>query len=90
MDGLKDLIRGITALFYIVLQQGFVVGLGYILYAQVELYWAVIVWLLCIPMFWVNKWTWLYVTKYGVINFMTANSDTSEIDVPPGDRWYNN
>lgn len=72
----------------IVFQQGLIVAIGFFIYAQSSLTIAVLVWCLCIPMLYVNYKTYKHVMKYGFINTMTMNADTSDIDVPKGKRWY--
>lgn len=85
---LHKAIRMIITLCLILLQQGVVIGMGALAYAQVSPWLAGLVWLLVIPMIWVNQKTWAYIQRYGIIHFFTALSDTSEIDVPREKRWY--
>lgn len=84
---LKLLVRSVCAALLIVLQQAILLALGLIA-AEFSFLVAVIIFALCLPMIYINKLTWQYVRKYGVINFYTMNADTSEIDVPKGNRWY--
>ena len=80
--------RFLLAVIMIIFQQLMIIGIGFIIYSQSSLIIAIVVWCLCIPMLYVNYKTYLHVMKYGVVNTMTMNADTSEIDVPKGNRWY--
>lgn len=80
------LFRKISALFICILQQGFILFMA-ILLADVHLALGIGVALLCIPMFKMNKLTYRYILKYGLIRTFSANADTSEIDVKKEDRW---
>ncbi len=88
MKNIALVFRFLSALIMVIFQQGLIIGIGFLIYAQSSLVVAIIVWCLCIPMLYVNYKTYKYVMKYGVINFVTMNADTSEIDVPKGKRWY--
>ena len=90
MKTLKTIIRLIVIIFLIVIQQGMIIGIGLLVYAQSSKTIGILIWLLCIPMFYINYKTYKYLMKYGFINFMTINADTSDIDVPKGKRWYDN
>ncbi len=81
-------VRIMAILLFVVLQQAMVVSIGFILYATEHLVWGIVIWTLCIPMVYVNFYTCRYIMKYGFINFITMNADTSQIDVPRGMRWY--
>lgn len=87
---LRTIFLSIVSVIVIVAQQSFVIGLGFLLYNQEHTIWAILAWLLAIPMIWVNYWTVKYLFKYGFILFITANADTSEIDIPKEKRPYNN
>ena len=88
MKLLTFLFRLIAILVFIILQQAIIVGMGFVVYAQSSPKWAIATWCLCIPMIYLNIKTYKYIMKYGLINFITMNADTSEIDVPKGKRWY--
>lgn len=90
MKILKTIIRLIVIIFLIVIQQGMIIGIGLLVYAQSSNIIGILIWLLCIPMLYINYKTYKYIIKYGFINFMTINADTSDIDVPKGKRWYDN
>ena len=90
MKTLKTIIRLIVIIFLIVIQQGMITGIGLLVYAQSSNIIGILIWLLCIPMLYINYKTYKYIMKYGFINFMTINADTSDIDVPKGKRWYDN
>lgn len=90
MKILKTIIRLIVIIFLIVIQQGMIIGIGLLVYAQSSKTIGILIWLLCIPMLYINYKTYKYIMKYGFINFMTINADTSDIDVPKGKRWYDN
>ena len=90
MKTLKTIIRLIVIIILIVIQQGMIIGIGLIVYAQSSNIIGILIWLLCIPMLYINYKTYKYIMKYGFINFMTINADTSDIDVPKGKRWYDN
>lgn len=79
----------VGAIIAISFQQGLLIGLGIIIYGQHGLIWGILIWILTIPMLYFNYWTWKYVFRYGVIKFITANADTSEIDVLPEHKPYN-
>jgi hypothetical protein len=74
--------------FLILLQQTFVVGLGFLVYIQNSEVIGIVIWFLCLPMLYFNYKTYQLIMKYGLINFITMNADTSEIDVEKGKRWY--
>jgi len=82
-----EVFRSLVAIILVLLQQGLVIFTG-IVALESSLTIGIVIFLICIPMLWVNKMTWKYIHKYGVINFNTINADTSEIDVPKGKRWY--
>lgn len=80
--------RAIIAFVIVIMQQLLLIAFGLLAYDQERFLWAVVIWSLCIPMVYLNKWTIKLVMKYGIINFFTMNADTSELDVPQGARWY--
>jgi hypothetical protein len=88
MKTLNQIFNGLAAIIAILVQQGFVIGLGLIVYAQSSLLWGIVVWCLTIPMVYLNIKTWKGIMKYGVILFFTTNRDTSSIDVKPEDNPY--
>lgn len=90
MKILKTIIRLIVIIFLIVIQQAMIIGIGLLVYAQSSNIIGILILLLCIPMLYINYKTYKYIIKYGFINFMTINADTSDIDVPKGKRWYDN
>jgi hypothetical protein len=85
---LKFLANLIAAIICIVLQQGLIIGIGLLVSAQTSVFWGRAIWILCIPMVYMNIKTYKNIMKYGLINFMTVNADTSEIDVPKDKRLY--
>jgi len=86
MKALLKIVNIIIALFFIILQQYVLIGIGLLVYDSGHLFYAILVWLLCIPMIYLNMATWKYIHQYGLIAFITVNADTSEIDVKPEDR----
>lgn len=88
MKFLTILVRVIISIFLIVLQQAFIFGLGFLVYAQSSEVVGIVVWLLCLPMIYINYKTYKHIMRHGVIKFMTLNADTSDIDVPKGKRLY--
>lgn len=88
MSGLIQFFNILAAIFFMVLQQCLVIGIGILVLDSSGLEYAIIVWMLSIPMIYLNIATWKYMMKYGLISFLTANSDTSEIDVKPEERPY--
>lgn len=88
MNKLGIVLRFLAAIILIILQQGLIFGIGFLIYAQSSLTVAIVVWCLCIPMLFVNYKTYKYVMKHGLIDFFTINADTSEIDVANGKRFY--
>lgn len=88
MNPFKKIIQFLYATILVIFQQGLVVLLGLLAYDYLGMVWGIIIWLLFIPMLYLNYWTYRYVFKHGVILFMTANADTSEIDVPPENNPY--
>lgn len=88
MNPFKKIIQFIYATILVVFQQGLVVLLGLLAYDYFGMVWGIIIWLLSIPMLYLNYWTYRYVFKHGIILFMTANADTSEIDVPRENNPY--
>lgn len=72
---------------YCILQQALVLLFALLAYDN-EPWIGYVVALLVIPMLFINRLTIRYVTKYGIINMMTMNADTSDIDVPEENRWY--
>ncbi|MEM7163155.1 MAG: hypothetical protein AAF487_12030 [Bacteroidota bacterium] len=88
MSLLIKLIRYISIGILVILQQGLLIVLGILSYAQNINVLAIVFWSLCLPMVYVNYQTYKLILKHGIINFTTMNSDTSEIDVPKGNRWY--
>ena len=78
-----------VATILVLLQQAIVIFIGLLVYDASNLFWGVLVWLLCFPMIYLNYHTYKYIFKFGFINFITINADTSEIDVKVEDRWYN-
>ena len=89
MEVIKWIVNLIVAAICVVFQQAFVIFLGVLVYDATSLAWGILIWLLCVPMLWLNYYTIQYIFKYGIINFMTMNADTSEIDVDKQNRWYN-
>lgn len=88
MKTISLIFNALSAVIVILLQQGFVLGLGLLVYSQSGMIWGVIVWCLGLPMLYLNYLTWKGIMKYGVIMFFTANRDTSSIDVKPEDNPY--
>lgn len=88
MKVLIFIIRFITSIFIIVLQQALIIGISFLVYAQSSTTIGIVLAFLCLPMLYVNYETYKHIMKYGLINFITINADTSEIDVPKGKRWY--
>lgn len=80
--------RLIVIALLILFQQGLIFVIGFLVFTQGSTIGAIVVWLLAIPMLYLNYKTYRLIMKYGIINFITVNADTSEIDVPKGDRWY--
>jgi hypothetical protein len=88
MKTLTFLTRMIISIFFIIIQHAFVFGLGLIVYAQTSEVLGIAVWLLSIPMIYINYKTYKHIMRHGVIKFMTMNADTSDIDVAKGKRLY--
>ena len=88
MKTIKFLIRIIIAILFIIFQQAFIIGIGLLVYAQSSETFGIVIWFLCLPMLYINYKTYKYVMKFGFIDFITINADTSEIDVKKGKRWY--
>ncbi|NNK81789.1 MAG: hypothetical protein HKO92_01575 [Flavobacteriaceae bacterium] len=88
MKTLKTIIRLLAAVILIAFQQALIIGIGFLVYVENSNTIGILIWLLCLPMLYLNYKTYKYVMKYGFINFMTINADTSDIDVPKGKRWY--
>ncbi len=88
MKILTFIVRILVITILVIFEQGLVIGIGILVYAQSSLAMAVVIWCLCIPMLYINYQTYKLIMKHGIINFMTMNADTSEIDVPKGKRWY--
>ena len=82
------IIRLFSILIFVLSQQGLIIGIGALVYFQSSEILGMLIWILCIPMLYVNYLTARNVMKYGLIDFLTMNVDTSEIDVPKGKRWY--
>lgn len=74
----------------IIFQQGLIFVIGFFIYSQGSTTGGIVAWLLAIPMVYLNYKTYQLIMKHGLINFMTMNADTSEIDVPKEERWYGN
>lgn len=79
--------RSILAILLIAFQQGLIILFG-VMFIRHSIIVGSVIFLLCLPMLWLNKMTWKYIRKYGTINFIAINSDTSEIDIEKGRRWY--
>ena len=77
------------AIFLVICQQALLIGLGILVYANGIAWLAIGIWLLCLPMLYINKQTYAYVLKNGFFNFMALNADTSELDVPKEKRFIN-
>lgn len=88
MKRIVQIVRFITAIILIIFQQVFIIGIGFLVYSQSSLVVAIIIWCLCIPMLYLNYETYKHIMRYGLINTMAMNADTSELDVPKGKRWY--
>ena len=88
MKTIKFLIQLIVIIILIAFQQAFIIGIGFLVYAESSETVGIVIWFLCLPMLYINYQTYKYIMKHGVINFMTINADTSEIDVPKVKRWY--
>ena len=88
MNMIIKLIRIIAIIFFILFQQGFIVVLGYYFYIKEYHGAAVVVWLLCLPMIYINYHTYKFIMKFGLVNYHTINADTSDLDVEKGKRWY--
>ena len=82
------LFRIIVIIILIVFQQVFIIGIGFLVYDKSSETVGIVIWFLCLPMLYINYQTYKYIMKHGVINFITINADTSEIDVSKGKRWY--
>lgn len=87
MNQFRRVIRIIAAVILCISQQALIVLCAVLAYDS-EPWIGYVVALLCIPMLYVNRLTFLYYRKYGIINMMTMNADTSELDVPEENRWY--
>ncbi|MFY0643959.1 MAG: hypothetical protein JXR19_05795 [Bacteroidia bacterium] len=81
-------INFIIAIIFCIAQQAFLILMGVVVYYQGPLFLAIIFWSLCLPMLKVNRLTIRYMMRFGFINFITMNADTSQIDVKKGERWY--
>jgi len=88
MKILTKIFNILSAIIFILFQQGIIFVVGLIVYAQSNLFWGIVIWLLSIPMIYINIQTWKGVMKYGVILFITANSDTSSIDIKSENNPY--
>lgn len=88
MNPFKTIIQFLFATVLVIFQQGLGFVFGLLAYDYAGLFWGIVVWLLFIPMLYLNYWTYRYVFKHGIILFMTANADTSEIDIHPEDNPY--
>jgi hypothetical protein len=88
MNTLTKIFNILSAIIFILFQQGIIIVIGFIVYAQSNLFWGIAIWLLTLPMIYVNIQTWKGVRKYGVLLFITANSDTSSIDIKPKNNPY--
>ena len=82
--------RFLVSIITVIFQQALIIGIGFLVYAQSSQSVAIVIWCLCIPMLYLNYKTYKHIMKFGLINTMTMNADTSELDVPKGERWYDN
>lgn len=88
MDTFFHGIKVLAAVLVVLCQQALLIGLGLLLYERVHPILGVVLWLLCIPMLKINKQTYRYILKNGLITFYALNADTSEIDVPRENSLY--
>ncbi len=89
MKTINLIIKILISALFVACQQAILILSGILLLRDGHLNFAIVLWILCLPMLYLNYQTVKMVFKYGVINFITANADTSEIDVKVEDRWYN-
>lgn len=74
------------SIVFVLFQQALIILVGLLVFDKHNETFAYVIWSLCLPLLYLNYLTVKLVFKYGIIDFITINSDTSEIDVPHSKR----